>query len=164
MRVPTIDGPSRELLLGRHIAALGSANPDGTIHVTAVWYLFEDDCLYVATSAKTRQARNVRARPMATLMVDTRTPGTERGITASGDVELLSGRAAEALNLRIHARYLSPAALADVNVGPLFAASDDVTIKLTPRSLLIWDMAAVDAQAFGGRLGSMPGCFLPLDS
>jgi len=163
MRAPTIDEPFRGLLLGRHIAALGSVNPDGTMHMTAVWYLFEDDRLYVATSSKTRQARNVGPRPTATLMVDTRTPGTERGITVSGDVELLSGRAAEELNLRIHGRYLSPAALSDLDVGPLFAAFDDVTIKLTPASWVTWDMGAVDAQAFGGRLGSTPGHLLPLD-
>ena len=163
MRAPTIDGPSRELLLGRHIAALGSVNPDGSIHMTAVWYLFEDECLFVATSARTRQARNVSARPTGTLMVDTRTPGTERGISVSGRVELLSGRRAEEMNLRIHGRYLSPAAMSDPRVGPLFAAFDDVTVKLTPASLVTWDMGAVDAQAFGGRLGSTPGFLLPLD-
>lgn len=163
MRAPRIDGPYRELLLGRHIAALGSLNADGSLHMTAVWFLFEDDRLYVATSTRTRQARNAGARTTATLMVDTRTPGTERGITVSGGVEVLFGRAAEEMNLRIHGRYLSAAALSDPDVGPLFAAFDDVTIKLTPASWVTWDMGQVDTQAFGGRLGSTPGYLLPLD-
>ena len=34
---------------------------------------------------------------------------------------------------------------------------DDVTIRLTPESSFTWDMATLDAQAFGGRLGGTPG-------
>jgi hypothetical protein len=34
-------GPNfHDLLRGRYIAALGTENTDGTIHLTAVWYLF----------------------------------------------------------------------------------------------------------------------------
>jgi len=85
-------GPNfHDLLRGRYIATLGTENTDGTIHLTAVWYLFEDGCLFIATSSKTRKARNVVARPKASLMVDARKPGTERGVTAAGRVELISG-------------------------------------------------------------------------
>ena len=53
--------------------------------------------------------------------------------------------------------------MSDPQVGPVFAAFDDVTIRLTPISWTTWDMAVLDAQAFGGRLGNTPGYMLPLD-
>ncbi|MGH9676058.1 MAG: pyridoxamine 5'-phosphate oxidase family protein [Candidatus Acidiferrum sp.] len=153
----------QKLLHGRNIATLGTQNADGTIHLTAVWYLFEDGCLFVATSAKTRKARNVAARPSGSLMVDARKPGAERGVTATGELELITGQISREMNLRIHKRYLSAAAMSDPQIAPVFAAFDDVTIRLKPASWFSWDMAVLDAQAFGGKLGATPGYLLPLD-
>jgi len=45
----------------------------------------------------------------------------------------------------------------------VFASFDDVTIRLTAISWTAWDMAVLDAQALGGRLGGTPGYLLPLD-
>ena len=95
-------GPNfQDLLRGRYIATLGTENTDGTIHLTAVWYLFEDGCLFIATSSKTRKARNVVARPKASLMVDARKPRTERGVTAAGRVQLISGGESQEINRRL---------------------------------------------------------------
>jgi len=163
MPTQTLDATLQEFLRGRHIATLGTENADGTIHLTAVWYLFESGCLFVATSSRSRKARNLAARPKASLMVDLRKPGTERGVTAAGRVEVISGGQSREINLRIHSRYLSAGALSDPHVGPAFASFDDVTIRLTPVSWTTWDMAVLDAQALGGRLGATPGYLLPLD-
>jgi PPOX class probable F420-dependent enzyme len=163
MPTKTIELPFQKLLQERHIATLGTENSDGSIHLTAVWYLFENGLLYVATSSKTRKARNVAARPKASLMVDARKPGTERGINVSGEVTLISGAQAQEITRRVHSRYLSAAALADPKVGAVFAAIDDVTIQITPTSWFSWDMAALDAQVFEGKLGANPGYMLPLD-
>jgi hypothetical protein len=152
-----------ELLTGRYIASFGTENPNGTIHLTAVWFLYADGALFVATSSKTRKFRNVTARPKASLMVDVRRPGAERGITGAGNVELISGDQSEEINRTIHSRYMSSAAMSDPRIGPVFASFDDVTIRLTPTSWTTWDMSALDAQAFGGRLGGTPGYLLPLD-
>jgi PPOX class probable F420-dependent enzyme len=163
MSTQTLDPAFQELLRGRNIATLGTENADGTIHLTAVWYLFESGSLFVATSSKSRKARNVTARPKASLMVDVRKPGSERGVTSTGKVEVISGDQSQEINRRIHSRYMSAAALSDPNIGPVFASFDDVTIRLTPASWITWDMAVLDAQALGGRLGGTPGYLLPLD-
>ncbi|MGH9792202.1 MAG: TIGR03618 family F420-dependent PPOX class oxidoreductase [Candidatus Acidiferrales bacterium] len=151
------------LLDGRRIAALATENDDGSIQLTAVWYLFADGHLYVATFSRSRKARNVAARPKASLMVDTREGGADRGVTAMGRAELVSGDEAHAINERIHRRYLSEAALADPQIGPGFAAFDDVTIRITPREWLWWDTAEVDTNYFGGKLCGTPGYLLPLE-
>jgi PPOX class probable F420-dependent enzyme len=163
MPTQSLDPSFQEVLWGRHIATLGTENADGTIHLTAVWYLFESGCLFVATSSKSRKARNVAARSKASLMVDLRRAGAERGVTATGTVELTTGEQSQEINRRVHARYLSATAMSDPHIGPVFASFDDVTIRLTPASWISWDMAVLDAQALGGRLGRTPGYLLPLD-
>ena len=163
MPTQTLDPALQELIRGRYIATLGTENTDGSIHLTAVWYLFESGSLYVATSSRSRKARNVADRPKASLMVDVRKPGAERGVAAAGRVELISGEQSQEINRRIHSRYMSAAAMADPQIGPVFASFDDVTIRLTPESWTTWDMAVLDVQALGGRLGGTPGYLLPLD-
>jgi PPOX class probable F420-dependent enzyme len=163
MPTQTLDPAFQKLIRGRYIATLGTENADGSIHLTAVWYLFEDGDLYIATASRTQKARNVTARPKASLMVDVRKSGAERGVTATGKVKVISGSHSQEINRRIHARYLSEAAVSDPQVGGVFASFDDVTIRLSPTSWITWDMAVLDAQAFGGRLGKTPGYLLPLD-
>jgi len=163
MPTRVLDPSFHETLQRRLIATFGTTNPDGTIHLTAVWYLFEDGHFFIATSSKTRKAQNVLERTNTSLMVDVRKPGSERGATATGRAELISGDRSKELNHRIHSRYLSPAAIADPLIGPGFAAFDNVTIQFTPESWFTWDMATLDAQAFGGKLGRTPGYLLPLD-
>jgi PPOX class probable F420-dependent enzyme len=163
MPTQTLDPALHGLLQGRYIATFGTENADGTIHLTAVWYVFEDGSLFIATSSKSRKARNIAVRPNASLMVDVRQPGAERGVNAAGRAELISGEPSREINRRIHSRYMSAAAVSDPLVGPVFESFDDVTIRLAPTSWTAWDMAVLDAHAFGGRLGGTPGYLLPLD-
>ena len=159
----TLDPSFQSFLQGRYIATLGTTNADGTVHLTAVWYLFDAGRIFIGTSSKSRKARNVMERPRASLMIDARKPGKERGITAAATVDVISSDASREINRRILSRYMSAAALSDPHVEPVFASFDDVTLRLTPVSWTSWDMAVLDAQAFGGRLGGTPGYFLPLD-
>lgn len=162
--MPTqLDPAFRELLQCRLIATLGTNNADGSVHLTAVWFLAENDFLFIATSSKSKKARNIIARPTASLMIDSRKPGSERGATAAGRVDLISGDQSKVLNRRIHSRYMSAAAMADPGIEPVFASFDDVTIRIKPESWFTWDMPTLDAQAFGGRLGGTPGYLLALD-
>jgi PPOX class probable F420-dependent enzyme len=163
MPTQTLDPALQQFLQGRYIATLGTANADGTIHLTAVWYLFEDGDFFIATSSKSRKARNIAKKPQASLMVDVRRAAKERGVSASGKAELISGDRSREINRRIHDRYMSAAAIADPKVGPVFASFDDVTIRLTPDSWIPWNLAVLDAQALGGKLNANPGYLLPLD-
>ena len=152
-----------EFLQGRYIASLATVNDDGSIHLAAVWYLFEGDTFFVATTSSTRKARNMLARPKASLMVDTRTTELQKGTTAICTVEVIRGEESRTINHRIHGRYLSAAALADPAVGPAFADMDDMTLRLVPQRWIDWDMAELDAQAFGGVFRRNPNYMLPPD-
>ena len=158
----TIPSGAREILSRRLIASLGTENDDGSIHLTAVWYLFEGGCLYVATSSRSRKARNVLSRPSASLMVDIRRPGSERGLVAIGRADVIARESSKEINTRIHRRYMSEAALADPRAGATMAAMDDITLRLTPKYWYAWDMAMLDETLFGGAMKT-PGYLLPLD-
>jgi uncharacterized protein YhbP (UPF0306 family) len=153
---------AEETLKGRFIASLGTENEDGSIHLTAVWYLFDEGCFYVATSSQTRKARNVVARPKGSVMVDIRRPASERGLVAVCTAAVVAGKRSKEINARIHARYMSEAALADPRAGGTMAAMDDITLKLTPTGWYGWDMRTLDEAVFGGAMKT-PGYLLPLD-
>lgn len=78
-------------------------------------------------------------------------------------MEIIPGEKARQLNARIYRRYLSAAALADPQVGPVFAQFDDITVKLKPTLWTWWDMPELDALFFGGRISSAPAYVLPQD-
>ena len=89
MPTQSLDPTFQELLRGRYIAAPGTENADGTIHSPEFSYL-RGWRLLIATSSKSRKARNIAARAKASLMVDVRKPGAERGVNGAGTAELIS--------------------------------------------------------------------------
>jgi nitroimidazol reductase NimA-like FMN-containing flavoprotein (pyridoxamine 5'-phosphate oxidase superfamily) len=158
----TIPAEGHEILSRRLIASLGTESEDGSVHLTAVWFLFEGGCLYVATSSRSRKARNVVSRRKASLMVDIRTPASEQGLVAMCMAEVISGASSREINARIHRRYMSEAAMADPRAGGTMATMDDITLKLTPAEWYGWDMKILDDALFGGAMKT-PGYLLPLD-
>jgi general stress protein 26 len=156
------DALVQQLLVGRHIASVGTLSPDGTVHMVSVWFLFEQGRVYVATSTRTRKARNLQSNPNISIMIDCRDEAASFGANISGAARILTGDASQKWNEHIHAKYLSSEALADPRVGPVFAAWDDATIEITPQSVFSWDMREADRQVFGGAFAAHPGYLLPI--
>jgi|SRR5208283_2380975 len=156
------DALVRQLLDGRYVASLATENPDGSIHMVAVWYWFDGAHVLVATSSRSRKARNLQSHPRASLMIDSRDPAASCGITIAGTAQILTADLSRKSNAEIHRKYLSEAALADTRVGPVFAAWDDVTIQIAPASVIAWDMRQADRQFFGGSFERNPAYLLPL--
>ena len=163
--MPTLRDSMLEILEARHYATLATHNEDGSIHVTPVWYLFENGKFYVESLSSSRKARNAAARPHATIMVDIRRPGDESWVYASGRVETLRGDDSREINSKILHRYLTEEAINDPRIGPAFAAIDDITICLVPETWRSWSAKDVDEQFFGGILTSDPEkWFRPIDN
>jgi len=159
---PISDTLIRELLDGRYIASLATTNPDGSVPVVAVWYHFDGNHINVATSSRSRKARNLQARPKASIMIDARDPLASRGVNIAGSVRIFSNADSLSCNLQVHRKYLSAPALADPRVGNVFAAWDDITLQITPTSVTFWDMRDVDRQVLGGAFQQNPDYLLPL--
>ena len=153
-----------EILNGRHYATLATHNEDGSIHTTPVWYVFENGNLYVGSPSHSRKARNVAARPNATMLVDIRRPGNESWVSASGHAETIRGDDSRTINSRIFNRYLTREAISDPRIGPAFTVANDITIFLVPESWRSWSSKDVDEQFFGGILAGNPEkWFRPVD-
>ena len=134
----------RSFLGGRRYAVLATHDPDGGIHLTPIWFLFEEDRFYFASSSGSRKVKNVERNLSASVVVDAREPGRERWASASGLVEILRDGEAQSINARIRRRYLASEALE----GPIeaaLAASDDVTLSLAPTAWRSWAAPIVES-------------------
>jgi|HubBroStandDraft_6_1064221.scaffolds.fasta_scaffold04042_10 nitroimidazol reductase NimA-like FMN-containing flavoprotein (pyridoxamine 5'-phosphate oxidase superfamily) len=150
----------KQFLEGRYIATLATKNPDGCIHMVAVWYWYDGKDIYVATSTRTRKAKNLQSDSSVSLMIDSRDPAASCGVTIMGNGTALTGGASRKVNEHVHRKYLSEAAMANPKVGPLFAAWDDMTIQIAPASVVAWDMREADKHGFDGTFAANPGYLL----
>src|SRR5204863_2965141 len=130
----------------RRIAVLATLDEGGAPYVTAVWFLWDGEHVYVATGGNTRKVRNAAARPTGSIIVDARGSDALGGAAATGRLAVLRGEEARALNERVWAKYLTPQGLADPRVGGAIREHDDVTIRLTPERWRTWNTTA----DFGG--------------
>ncbi|MGH2935563.1 MAG: pyridoxamine 5'-phosphate oxidase family protein [Gaiellaceae bacterium] len=143
----------RRFLGERRYAVLATHDPDGDIHLTPIWFLFQDERFYFASSSGSRKVKNVERSPSASVVVDARDPGRDRWVSASGPVEILRGDKAQSINARIRRRYLAPEAL-EGPIAAALAASDDITLMLAPTVWQSWTAPTVESPE---RL------FLPVD-
>jgi PPOX class probable F420-dependent enzyme len=127
----------RSFLGERRYAVLATHDPDGRIHMTPIWFLFEDDRFYFASSSGSRKVKNVERSFSASVVVDSRDPGRERWVSSSGPVGILRDGEAQSINARIRRRYLAPKTL-DGPIEAALAASDDVTLRLAPTTWRAW--------------------------
>jgi PPOX class probable F420-dependent enzyme len=127
----------RLFLGGRRYAVLATHDPDGGIHLTPIWFLFEADRFYFASSSGSRKVKNLERDFSASVVVDAREPGRERWVSAAGPAEILRDGEAQSINASIRRRYLTPQAL-DGPIEAALRASDDVTLRLTPTSWRSW--------------------------
>jgi PPOX class probable F420-dependent enzyme len=134
----------RSFLGERRYAVLATHDPDGGIRLTPIWFLFQDDRFYFASSSGSRKVKNLERTVSASVVVDAREPGRERWVSASGPVEILRDGEAQSINARIRHRYLAPKAL-DGPIEAALAASDDVTLRLAPTAWRSWAAPIVES-------------------
>jgi len=152
------------LLAETRYATLATHDPDGTIHLTPVWFLFVDGLFYFESFSGSRKVKNLQENPSASVVVDGRQPGRESWVSAAGTADILTGDEARTINASVRRRYMTQAARDDPRIEPVFAAADDVTIRLTPTRWRSWAAKLLDDQFFGGILGGKPEqWFLPVE-
>ncbi len=148
----------RELLGARLIASLATLNDDGSIHVVAMWFLWDGQAVLIPTNHATRKARNLERDSRATVMIDDSRGGFDlRGLTLVGRGEIVRGQAALELNRRIHLKYVTDDGLALEPVRR-YLATDDITIRFRPGRVSSWDLRSTEQ----GRALSESRLYRPL--
>jgi len=81
----------RAFLAETRYATLATHDPDGTIHLTPVWFLFNDGLFYFEAFSGSRKVKNLQENPSASVVVDRRQPGRESWVSAAGTADILTG-------------------------------------------------------------------------
>ena len=93
------------MLSRRVAAAVGTLNPDGTVHLAYVLFLHHDGRLYFETSSITRKSRNAEAAGTASMLVQGRTStGRSLMVAAEDSARVIRGAEAQELNHRLRAK------------------------------------------------------------
>jgi PPOX class probable F420-dependent enzyme len=149
-----------EVLGQRRSAALGTLNEDGSIHLTYVIFLHEDGRLYLETASVTRKARNVAARPQASMLIQgPASTGRSLMVAAEGSARVIEGAEAHAINHRLRAKYIRPGALDAIDRA--WGRFDDVAIEITPRRWRSWTGELLHAETEKELDGSYDDAWLP---
>ncbi len=140
----------QEFLERQPFAMLATHNPDGSIHLVPLSHIFEEGRFFFATSSSSRKARNLVARPEATVTVDDRS--TLEWVSATGTAELIRGQRSREINARLYRKSWTEADLETVR--PLLERTEDVTIAITPRRWSAWDIRSTFFTALREAKGS----------
>lgn len=134
-------------------ARLGTVDEAGAIHLTPIWYWYDEGVVYFLLGESRRHLRNLRAKALATFLVDEDRrylDGWSAGAKAvmlSGAVEISSDESAVAEGLqKLRLRYFGPEPVEDPNYRQASGREGRVLCALAPKRVVSWDFAkAVDS-------------------
>ena len=137
--------------MGRFLAAptvarLATYRRDGFIHLTPVWFLFEEGLFYFTLGERRRHLRNLKRDPRATVLVDVdRRPdtglrGEVRAVMCCGNVQISADPdRVNSIAARIDSRYLGALSPEDGDVA--LSPETYELVVLTPVTVLTWDFS-----------------------
>jgi PPOX class probable F420-dependent enzyme len=148
-------------VLGKRLTAtVGTLNEDGSVHLAYVIFRYAEGCLYFETSSVTRKARNADQRSWASMIVQGQAAtGRHLMVSAEGTARVIRGAEAHELNHRLRAKYIQPAALADIDRA--WDSFDDVAVAITPHRFRSWTGSALRAETQKELPGSYDDIWLP---
>jgi PPOX class probable F420-dependent enzyme len=143
------DHPTEEevisVLATRTSAAVGTLNPDGSVHLSYVIFLHDQGRIWFETSSVTRKARNLARDDRASILVQgTATSGRHLMTSIEGTARFLTGDEAAAMKRRLRAKYIKPEALDDL--GRAWDRFDDVVVEVSPTRTRSWTGSVLHAE------------------
>ena len=138
MKAVKFDSKQKRFLDYMRVGRLGST--DGkTIHLVPICAVFDGEKFYMATHAKTRKVKNLRARPEATLLIDQYSEDWLRNVAVmmTGTVAVLDGGAEfdRAKNL-LKAKFPQYNDIFPIETGV------GVVLRFDPAAMVSWDYGA----------------------
>lgn len=119
-----------EFLAGRYLAIVGTYRTDGTVQLTANWYIAEGGTIYLPTFEQSYKVKNVQCDPRAAVIVDSRGVGPMRAAATNGPATTIEGAEALAIARRCWERYVTPAGMEDPGLGGMLCGHDPVCVAV----------------------------------
>jgi PPOX class probable F420-dependent enzyme len=139
-QIKMTDDEIAEFLNGRHTMSMATINPDGSIHMVAMWYGFLEGEIAIESKAKAQKVLNLRRNPNMTVMIeDGDTYDQLRGVQIAGIAEIVEDpdRMFEA-GICVFSRNTAPYTEA-MRPGVEAMLHKRVVVKLHPKRIASWD-------------------------
>ncbi len=123
------------------LARLATVNRDQP-HVVPMWFLWEDEALYMVTDVNFHKAHNLRRNPKCAVTIDDSLGGLRLwGIMMDGEAELITLPLEYAIDMKrqIFTKYLGVEGIMAPTPTRQLTEASPVIIKLTPRRIVTWD-------------------------
>lgn len=137
-RPPMTDEELEAFLHEAQIARLGSLNPDGTVHLSALWFRYENGEILFGTQEMTNKVRNIKSDPNVTVLVDVEGPHP-KGVLIYGSAELDYENVADK-RVDIFEKYM-PREHAQHLTTELAVHFEPVVIRVKPTRISSYDYA-----------------------
>lgn len=130
-----------EFLSGKLIGRLATASTNGQPHVVPVWFLWENEALWISSYRSTRKVIDLERNPKSAIVIDVEESGG--GLTAvmiEGNCELITQSRAEAQKMieKIYLKYLGPEGIREKDPQTWLHSPENVLLKLTPNRIKVW--------------------------
>ena len=139
-KIRMTDGEVQAFLEESRTMSLASINPDGSIHLVAMWYGFLDGAVAFETKKKSQKVQNLRRNPAITCMVEAGIDYNElRGVTVIGTGEVIDDPDTMfRLGVSVFERHVGPFT-EEMRGAVDMMLHNRVVIKVHPTRVVSWD-------------------------
>ncbi|MFW9786565.1 MAG: pyridoxamine 5'-phosphate oxidase family protein [Candidatus Thorarchaeota archaeon] len=132
-----IPRPALDILRDGFFAYLGTAEPECDPHLTAMFFIWDDDSesIYLVSTRQSRKVRNIRRNTRVCVTVDerdARSPARNRGVMIQGRAQLIEMEIADnQVMVEFLAKYIH-------FLGPGYPMGSRIAIQIKPRKISYW--------------------------
>lgn len=130
-----LDERQQRFVAKARIATLGTVRPDGSPHLTPVWYRYDDGDFLVSVDRDSRKHRNVQRDPRVELCIDDRERAPYHTVIVRGTASVEAAPSKE-WRLALAQHYLGE------EMGRRYVETQDnpdgVLLRIRPRSIASW--------------------------
>ncbi len=129
-----------DFLSDGHTARIATVKPDNSPHVTPVWYLWEENQLWMTIPEGSVKARNIRRNNKVAVTIDTEKPPIKAVIVeGTAKIEELTKETERKIDRRMAAKYVKPEYLDEYLEWSDAQGIEYIYIRIRPEKTITWD-------------------------
>jgi len=120
----------------KNLARVATVRPDGTPHVTPVWYIWENNELLIPIMKGSIKESNIRQNSKVATTIDSDT-SPHRAVIIEGTARI-EGELSGEIEMRFYRRYLKSEDI-ERYIEYVHATSETLLIRIRPQRITSWD-------------------------